>query len=86
MTLKNKDLPLVSVIAVSYNHQDFIEENLNSIANQTYSNIELIIWGEYSEKGESISLAEIIVFIFTQKSSHSVSATYMYSEYIYEHN
>ena len=35
--------PLVSVVAVCYNHERFVEETLDSIAAQTYPNIELII-------------------------------------------
>lgn len=37
------DIPLVSVIAVCYNHSKFVEETLNSILSQTYENIELVI-------------------------------------------
>lgn len=35
--------PLVSVIALCYNHERFIEECLQSVVNQTYTDIELII-------------------------------------------
>jgi len=35
--------PLVSIIAISYNHAPFIREALESVFAQTYSNIELII-------------------------------------------
>lgn len=35
--------PLVSVIVISYNSEEFILETLESIKNQTYPNIELII-------------------------------------------
>lgn len=38
-----KDIPLVSIIAICYNHSQYLEETLNSILNQTYENIELII-------------------------------------------
>lgn len=35
--------PLVSVIAISYNHERFIEESLDSIRLQVYPNIEVLI-------------------------------------------
>ncbi|WP_158248658.1 glycosyltransferase family 2 protein [Chromobacterium sinusclupearum] len=35
--------PLVSVIVPSYNHQDYIEDCINSIFNQTYENFEVIV-------------------------------------------
>ncbi|MBP6038932.1 MAG: glycosyltransferase [Flavobacterium sp.] len=38
-----QNFPLVSVICLSYNHQDYVEEALNSVINQTYPNIELLI-------------------------------------------
>jgi glycosyltransferase involved in cell wall biosynthesis len=38
-----QNFPLVSVICLSYNHQDYVVEALNSVINQTYPNIELLI-------------------------------------------
>ena len=38
-----QNFPLVSVICLSYNHSPFVEEALDSVMNQTYANIELII-------------------------------------------
>ena len=35
--------PLVTVICLCYNHAEFVEEALNSVLNQSYKNIELII-------------------------------------------
>lgn len=35
--------PLVSIICLCYNHEQFVVESLNSVLNQTYQNIELII-------------------------------------------
>lgn len=40
--------PLVSIICLSYNHENYIEQALNSIINQTYSNIEIIYLDNHS--------------------------------------
>lgn len=39
----NADLPLVSVIIPAYNAQDYLERAVNSVLNQSYNNIEIII-------------------------------------------
>ena len=36
-------LPLISIVLCTYNGSRFLEEQLASIINQTYSNIELIV-------------------------------------------
>ena len=41
--------PLVTIICTSYNHAKFIEQSLNSVINQRYKNIELIIADNASE-------------------------------------
>lgn len=38
-----QNFPLVSIICLSYNHEDYVVETLNSVINQTYPNIELLI-------------------------------------------
>src|SRR5580704_6317104 len=40
--------PLVSVIALNHNQGKFLEETLDSVRNQTYKNIELIICDDCS--------------------------------------
>ncbi len=47
--LDPKGLPLVSIVAVSYNHEKFLEETLDSIKAQTYTNIQLIIMDDCSQ-------------------------------------
>lgn len=42
------DTPLVSVIVTTYNRKELLTETINSILNQTYSNIELIVVDNYS--------------------------------------
>lgn len=43
--------PLVSVICVCYNHARFVVEALDSVVNQTYKNIELIVIDDGSDDG-----------------------------------
>lgn len=38
-----QNFPLVSIICLSYNHEAYVVEALNSVINQTYPNIELLI-------------------------------------------
>ncbi|MCV2487282.1 glycosyltransferase family 2 protein [Flavobacterium sp. SH_e] len=42
------NLPLVTVICLCYNHEKFVIEALNSIVNQTYKNIEIIVADDFS--------------------------------------
>ena len=43
--------PLVSIMALCYNHKNFVVQALNSILNQTYHNIELFIIDDNSSDG-----------------------------------
>lgn len=47
--MNTKDLPLVSVLIPAYNHENYIQETIESIINQTYPNIELIILDDGSK-------------------------------------
>jgi len=43
-----QNLPLVSIICLCYNHENFVVESLNSVLIQSYGNIELIIIDDFS--------------------------------------
>ncbi len=48
---KNENCPKVSVLLPAYNHENFIEECVESVLNQTYKNIEFIIGDDASTDG-----------------------------------
>ena len=47
--------PLISVLIPSYNHAKYIAECINSIVNQSYKNIELIIVDDNSNECNKVS-------------------------------
>lgn len=61
--------PLVSVIAVCYNHEKFVMECLQSVVNQTYSNVELIIVDDFSTDK---SREKILKFIRKNSYTHYI--------------
>jgi glycosyltransferase involved in cell wall biosynthesis len=53
---KTKNNPLVTIIAMCYNHNRFLKETLDSIDNQTYENIELIITDDGSTDNSVVNI------------------------------
>ena len=55
-----KNEPLVSIVIPSYNHKKFIGDCINSVIQQSYENIELIIIDDGSEDGSLIEIEKYI--------------------------
>lgn len=73
-----KEMPLVSVVVPCYNHEKYVKETIESIINQTYKNIELIVIDDGS-KDNSVSvikeLADKYGFTFIHRPNKGLSAT-----------
>ena len=50
------DQPLVTVVCLSYNHEDYIDECITSILDQTYQNIEVILVDDASNDNSAKTL------------------------------
>lgn len=53
-------VPVVSVICICFNHEAFVEYAINSVLNQTYKNIELIVVDNGSSDNSYTIIQEII--------------------------
>lgn len=76
--MTKKELPLVSVLIPSYNHAKYIGETIDSIINQTYKNIELIVIDDGSTDNSVevlTNLSEKYNFILIVRENKGVSAT-----------
>ena len=59
--------PLVSVICLCYNHEQFVREALESVIRQTYSNVQIIVVDDFSSDE-----SRIIIERFTQQNSNII--------------
>lgn len=55
--MDTQNTPIVTVIISSYNHAHYIEETINSVINQTYPNIELLV----IDDGSSDNSVELLI-------------------------
>jgi alpha-1,3-rhamnosyltransferase len=76
MKNSKKDALLVSVIVITYNSKDFIIETLNSIKNQTYKNIELIV----SDDKSSDNTVQICNDWLKENSKEFINSTLIITE------
>ena len=77
----NKDQPLVSVVFTSYNHQEYLKQALDSIVNQTYPNLEVIVVDDNSSDGSQLILntyqenPRVKLHLLTQNTGSYVKAS-----------
>jgi len=58
LAVSSSDIPLVSIVALCYNHAPFLREALDSIAHQTYPNLEVWLVDDASTDGSPAILQE----------------------------
>ena len=54
------EMPVVSVICLCYNHKRFVEEAIQSVLDQTYSNVELIVVDDSSTDGSQAVIESLM--------------------------
>ncbi|MEP1095476.1 MAG: glycosyltransferase [Cyclobacteriaceae bacterium] len=52
--------PLVSVVCLSHNHNEFVEESIQSVLDQDYENVELIVVDDASTDGTTSRIKRIL--------------------------
>ena len=67
--MENTELPLVTVMIPSYNHEKYIKESIQSVIDQTYSRLELIVIDDGS-KDNSIQRIEEMRLSCEQRFEH----------------
>lgn len=76
--MEEKNLPLVSVVVPCYNHEKYVKKTIESIINQTYKNIELIVIDDGSKDNSVKAIQELAnkySFTFIHRPNKGLSAT-----------
>ena len=58
--MNHMNRPLVSVIVPEYNQEKYIEECLNSVVNQTYENLQIIVFNDGSKDQTGLKIEQFL--------------------------
>ena len=80
--MEKNNQPLVSIVIPCYNHENFVQDCIQSVIDQTYQNIELIIIDDGSKDNSILKILDMVdlcksrfvnfEFIFTGTSFFSL--------------
>ena len=81
--MQTSEKPLVSIVIACYNHEDFVQASIQSVIDQTYDNIELIIIDDGSKDGSVAKIESLLdqckqrftCFEFKSRPNKGLSAT-----------
>jgi len=76
------DSPLVSVIVPCYNHENYVEQCIVSVVNQTYKNIQLIVIDDGSKDNSDEVLKTLNAqyhFTYERRANHGLTKTLNYT-------
>ncbi|TCH64087.1 glycosyltransferase [Acinetobacter sp. ANC 4862] len=83
IVLEKNNQPLVSIVIPCYNHEQFVQDCIQSVIDQTYENIELIIIDDGSKDNSVLKIQEMVEkcqnrfkrFEFRYRPNKGLSAT-----------
>lgn len=81
--MEKNNQPLVSIVIPCYNHEQFVQDCIQSVIDQTYENIELIIIDDGSKDNSVLKIQEMVLlckerftrFEFRNRANKGLSAT-----------
>jgi len=78
MTVFEAEVPMVTVLIPSYNHETYIVDSVNSVLNQTWKNVQLIVVDDGSTDGSADILSKLSEehgFSFRTQQNKGLTAT-----------
>ena len=75
--------PLVTIAIPCYNHEQYVQDSIQSIIDQSYSNIELIIIDDGSKDNSVLKIQELISICTNRFSRFEFRKSFTFTLYRY---